>query len=102
MAATPISITLYKENDEVKGEYQRVIIPWKMLKRALKFKGLDENSIDEKTFDALAGFVCELFGNKFTVDELGNGADISEVFAVIQSVVSRAQGYFGPNPQMGK
>lgn len=102
MAATPVSITLYNENDEVKGEYQRLIIPWNMLKRALKFKEIDEKAVDEKTFDELAGFVCELFGNKFTIEELGEGADISEVFTVIQSVVARAGGYFSPNAAAGK
>lgn len=102
MSSTPIVLTLYDENDEIKGEYQRLIIPWNMLKRALKFKGLDESNTDEKTFDELAGFVCELFGNKFTIEDLGKGADISEVFTVIQAVVARAGGYFSPNMNAGK
>lgn len=100
MKNTPITITLYDENDEVKGEHQRLIIPWNMLKRALKFRELDTENLEE-TFDELAGFVCELFGNKFTVDELGEGCDIAEIFAVIQAVVARAGGYFGPNSQAG-
>lgn len=102
MAATPITITLYDENNEVKAEFQRLIIPWGMLKRALKFKGLDENSVDENMFDELGAFVCELFGNKFTLDDLSAGADISEVFAVINAVAARAAGYFAPNPPAGK
>ena len=73
MKNTPITITLYDENDEVKGEYQRLIIPWNMLKRALKFRELDTNNL-EKTFDELAGFVCELFGNRFTMEELGGAS----------------------------
>lgn len=100
MKNTPITITLYDENDEVKGEYQRLIIPWNMLKRALKFRELDTENLEE-TFDELAGFVCELFGNRFTTEELGEGCDIAEIFAVIQAVVARAGGYFGPNSQAG-
>ena len=100
MNNTPISITLYDENDEVKAEFQRLIIPWNMLKRALKFRELDTENLEE-TFDELAGFVCELFGNRFTADELGEGCDIAEMFAVIQAVVSRAGGYFAPNSQAG-
>ena len=100
MKNTPITITLYDENDEVKGEYQRLIIPWNMLKRALKFRELDTENLEE-TFDELAGFVCELFGNRFTAEKLGEGCDIAEIFAVIQAVVARAGGYFGPNSQAG-
>ena len=100
MKNAPISITLYDENDEVKGEYQRLIIPWNMLKRALKFRDLDTENLEE-TFDELAGFVCELFGNRFTAEELGEGCDISEIFAAIQAVVARAGGYFSPNSQAG-
>lgn len=95
--SSPICLTIYNENDEIKAEFQRLIIPWGMLKRALKFKGLNEANIDEQTFDELAGFVCELFGNKVTRQDIESGADISEVFAVIQAVVTRAGGYFGPN-----
>jgi hypothetical protein len=101
MNASPIILTLYDENDEIKATYQKLVIPWGMLKRSLKFKDLNENAMDDKAFDTIGGYVCELFCNKFTLSDLEAGADITEVFSVIQAVVARAGGYF-PNQQAGK
>lgn len=101
MNGSPIMLTLYNENDEVKAEYQKLIVPWGMLKRALKFKNLKESTTDEKTFDEVAGFVCELFNNKITLKDIEDGADISDVYSVIRSVVTRASTYF-PNAEAGK
>lgn len=97
MATEPIRITLYGENDEAIDEFQKNIIPWGMLKKALKMQDVTKKS-DEKTFDVLGTYVCELFGNKFTLEQLEKGADISEVIAVITEVTNRASAlYNDPN-----
>lgn len=98
MTGSPVEITFYDENDEEKETYKRMIIPWGMLKRALKFKDLDESNMNEKSFDELANFVCELFCNKFTTKDIDKYADVTQVFAVFRAVVARAQGYFPQNP----
>ena len=102
MANSPIQITIYDENDEVKLECKRLIIPWGMLKKALKLAKLEENQNQEEMFDDVANLIVEIFGNKFTLEDLEKGADIGEVFAVFKSIVSKASGYADPNLTAGK
>ncbi len=98
--ATPMQITLYDpETDEVKATYTRLFVPWKLLKQAIRLsKGLDANNMTEENLDALAGLVVEVFGNKFSIKELNEGADVSEMLAVLNIIVGRAGGAVPVNP----
>lgn len=98
MAGTPISITLYDADDEVIQTYTRSVVPWGILKRAVKMaKRLnvdmeDISNLNEEVIDELAGLVVIIFGDKFSIDDLDKGADISDMVAVIQQIVSKAGG----------
>lgn len=92
---TPIVITLYDpETDEVKATYSRAFIPWEILKAAIrlipKIEGKDATSLDEGIVDELAALVAEAFGNKFSAQEAGQGADLDEMSAVLMNIVARA------------
>ena len=104
MAGTPITFTLYDpKTDEVKKEYRRSFIPWKLLKEAVKVSKLlnkdkeDESSVSEETVDQLAGLVVAVFGDQFSIEDLNNGADVTEMISVIQQIVNKANGII-PNP----
>ena len=92
---TPITITLYDpETDEVKATYSRAFIPWEILKSAIrlipKIEGKNQAEIDEGVIDELAGLVAEAFGNKFSAQDLDQGADVEEMIVVLMNIVSRA------------
>jgi len=91
-ALKPIQITLYDpETDEVKGTYSRSYVPWKILKRAIRLQNsLDMESLSEEDLDQLTMLVVDVFGDKFTADDLEEGADIGEMMAVLVAVISRA------------
>ena len=95
-----MQITLYDPaTDEIKGTYTRVFVPWKLLKAAIKLaKDLDTKNMTEETVDALTGLVVEVFGNKFSAAELNEGADVSEMLAVLNTIVARAGGAVQVNP----
>ena len=97
---TPMTITLYDpKTDEVKETYTRLFVPWKLLKQAVRLtKDLDPNNMTEDSMDALAGLVVEVFGNKFSVADLNEGADVSEMIAVLNTIVTRAGGAVAANP----
>jgi hypothetical protein len=101
-ALAPIRLTLYNpETDEVIREYTRSFIPWELLKRALRLqKVLNTDEINESDLDELAGLVVAVFGDQFTVEQLNNGADMGEMLAVINAIVSRASQLIqgSPNP----
>lgn len=103
MPVTPIKLTLYDpETSEVKREFTRTFIPWRLLKSAIKLSkslhNLDENNLTDEDVDAIASLVVDVFGNQFTIDELNDGADLAEMMSVMQAVVSRARGATPGNP----
>jgi hypothetical protein len=93
-----LSITLYDNDNEVTAIYTRTFVPWKLLKRAIKLaKGLSTENMNETDIDELSALVVEVFGDKFTVDQLNDGADVGEMMSVLTGIMSIAQGT-GPNP----
>ena len=94
-----MKITLYDEDSEVKQSFTRSFVPWKLLKKAIKLsKGMNLEEISEEQVDALASLVVEAFGDKFSLDDLNDGADVTEMVTVLKTIVSTAGGSFGGNP----
>lgn len=91
---SPLKITLYDPGtDEEKATYSRNFVPWKLLKLAVGLaKDVDFENMTPESVDILAALVVEVFGNKFSVQELDEGADVSEMITVLQAIVSRAKG----------
>lgn len=98
MAGTAIKLTLYDpQTNEVKGEYTRLFVPWKLLKMAVRLsksigKSLNVEEMEEADVDALAALVVETFGDQFTLDDLNQGADIGEMVTVLNQIVAKAKG----------
>lgn len=95
-----MQITLYDENSEPVKSFTRGFVPWKLLKRAVRLaNSMDKAKMKEEDLDELAGLVVETFGNQFTVEQLNDGADVSEMMAVLTAIVSAASGSMAPaNP----
>lgn len=103
MALTPMRITLYDPaTSEVKGEYNQLFVPWRLLKVAVRLAKELGGAADlsDEQVDALAGLVVETFGNRFSVQDLESGADISEMMTVLQTIVGRASGSMKGNPTL--
>lgn len=104
MAMTPIELTLYDpETNEALKTYSRSFIPWEILKRAIRLqKSLNIQDMSEDNVDELASLVVAVFGDQFTLEQVNKGADIGEMAAVMQAVVTRAsqfvQGRSNGNP----
>jgi len=99
MPGTPLTITLYDENDEIIATYSRAFVPWRILKAAVRMaKNFDVNNMDEEDIDALSALVVETFGNKFSVEDLNNGADVTEMVAILQMIINKARGLLPSNP----
>jgi|SRR5271157_1311203 len=97
---TPIQITLYGPDDEVIKECSKLVVPWKILKRAMRLIQLqnkNETDLTEEDIDSIADLVVEAFGNQFTRQDLDDGADITDMMSVLQMIVNKAQGLI-PNP----
>jgi hypothetical protein len=99
---SPMRITLYDpETDEVKQEFTRMFVPWKLLKLAVRMaKSMDMENMTEEDIDTLSGLVVEVFGNRFSVADLDGGADVGEMVTVLNTIIGRARG-IGANPTPG-
>lgn len=93
MTGSAIRITLYDpETNEVRKEFTRLFVPWKLLKAAIRLsKTLDLNNITEEMMDDLAGLVVEIFGNQFSIADLNDGADVGEMITVLNQVMAKAK-----------
>mgnify|MGYP005813743775 CR=1 FL=1 len=108
MAGTPIVLTLYDpKTDELKARYQRSFIPWKVLKEAVKISSLtsgkknDETEYSEEMVDQISNLVISVFGDQFSREDLENGADITELIAVFNQIIAKANGIQANPPPAG-
>jgi hypothetical protein len=98
-SAQPIKLTFYNPEDgEIEHEYATCIIPWGILKRAMRFAkrfgsgagNLDIADLTDADIDEISGLVVDLFGDRFTMQDLANKTELTEVITVMQQIFTRA------------
>lgn len=91
--ATPMTLHVYGSDNEIQKTLTRSFVPWKLLKEAVKIaKHLNPDEMTDEDVDALTGLVVAVFGDQVSVQELNEGADISEMVAVLNQIVAKASG----------
>lgn len=113
MLLEPIKLTLYDpKTQEPIHTYQQNVITFAMLVAAIQLQEVfSENPeknrrwwwqkpiFDEKKqIETLLQLVTTFFGNQFTVKELREGADVSEVMTIIRAITGRAGKIVAENP----
>jgi len=96
--STPLKVTLYDpETNEVIHEFTQMFIPWRMFKAAIRISkqlgNVDLNdlaNLPEELYDELTALICEIFGHRFTPEELGNGAEFGDMIPVINQILAKA------------
>lgn len=99
----PIELKFYDDNDEVLDTHVLHRVKTKFLKNAIRLKKEigEPESMGEEQIDLLNNFIVEIFGNKFTADELEEKTDLIECYSVLGAIFSRANGLaaqFAKNP----
>lgn len=65
----------------------------RMLRKLLEIKKrMDFENIQEDELDELVAFVCEVFGNQFSVDDVYDGLPLEKLMPTITSVMNAASG----------
>lgn len=90
----PIELKFYDDNDEVTATHVVHRVKTKFLKIAIRLKKElgDPESMGEEQIDILNNFIVEIFGNKFTAEELEENTDLIECYSVLGSIFGRANG----------
>jgi hypothetical protein len=98
MSGTPITLNLYDSDDNVIKTLSRSVIPWGILKKAVRLmRKINTDNLSEQDVDEIAGLVVTIFGDKVTIDDLDKGADTSDMVATIMQIVTKAESLM-PNP----
>ena len=98
---SPMVINFYNsETNEREETFTRSFVPWKLLKVAVKLaKSLDPDNLSESDIDSLSGLVIAVFGDRFSSADLDEKADVTEMIAVLNQIVTRAKGInINPTP----
>jgi hypothetical protein len=108
--SSPIEITFYEADDEntVKARYTRSIVPWGVLKRAIKFaKSVDLTKLQDLSdfadlpddlADELSSIVVFAFGDRFSMLDLEKYVDTNDMMAVLNNILARAGNAANPTP----
>lgn len=97
----PLVLHLYDENNEITKTCTRTFVPWKMLKKGIRLqKQLGSKAPEEYEdgdIDELTAYVMAVFdGQGLSIELLDEQSDVTEMVAVIKSIVSRARGIMDP------
>lgn len=98
MTGTPMRITLYNKDGDGK-EFTRTFVPWRLFKNAVKtIQELDTKNLTDEMMDNLSALVVDAFDNQFSIQELKDGADLSEMIAVLNTIIAKARLNGNPTP----
>ena len=76
--------------DKVK-EFSTIRMRGRALKRMLEIQDVmqqadKEGVFTEEHYDLMCEFICEMFGNKFSTDELLDGMDLEEIYPAFSKI----------------
>lgn len=80
------------EDGEIKvKEFSTGRMRGRALKRMLEIqdvmeKASENNLFTEEHYDLMCEYICEMFGDKFTVDELLDGVDLDEIYPIFMNL----------------
>lgn len=80
------------ENEEVKEkEFSTIRMRGRALKRMLEIQDImvtasENDTFTEEHYDLMCEYICEMFGDKFTVDELLDGIDLDEIYPIFMKL----------------
>lgn len=80
-----IALEIEKESKLEKASFSTVRMRGRALKRMLEIQDIMKEAEEAEVFtqehyDLMCEFICELFGNQFTVDELLDGMDLEDIY----------------------
>lgn len=101
---SPMVIHLYDGEGEITKTITQTFVPWKMLKAAVKLAAtLNENEPTEEDIQGINDLIVATFQGKVTSDELDNGAEMTEMLAVVRQIVASSKSIdLNPTPPPAK
>ena len=105
---TPLKLTLYGVDNEIKREVTRSIIPWGILEKALDLQEQFENiefdkdqnpvGVNREQITQLTDFIVFMFDDTVQSEELKRGASLKDMFALYQQIFRMVSDIMPKNP----
>lgn len=105
---TPLKLTLYGVDNEIKREVTRSIIPWGILEKALDLQEQFENiefdkdqnpvGVNREQITQLTDFIVFMFDDTVQAEELKRGASLKDMFALYQQIFRMVSDIMPKNP----
>lgn len=83
--STPIELHFYNKKNEIIKTYSQSVIKWDFFKRAVKLTDRKPEKADN--LDMIYRFVCDFYGNRFSVRKLKKYTDVEQLLAVAGQIV---------------
>lgn len=85
--STPIELIFYNRKNEIVKTYSQSVIKWDFFKKAVKLTDRKPEKADN--LDMIYQFVCDFYGNRFSVRKLKKHTDVEQLLAVSGQIVMR-------------
>jgi len=85
-----MKITLKIEGQD--KEFIQDFIPARMFRKTMEMQSKLTKGVDEKALDSMAGYVVEMFGNQFTLDQFYDGLDARRMVPTITDTIKEIVG----------
>lgn len=80
-----IKLELLENEEVIEKEFSTIRMRGRALKRMLEIQDVMDKANEagiftEEHYDLMCEYICEMFGDKFSVDELLDGMDLDEIY----------------------
>ena len=88
-----IKLEMYEGGKLKKKEFSTIRMRGRALKRMLEItdimaKAGETGAFTQEHYDLMCEFICEMFGDKFSVDDLLDGMDLEEIYPVFTQLTT--------------
>jgi hypothetical protein len=92
----PLQLNFYNEDGTAEKTFTRSFVPWRIMKRAAKLMRLDVDNMDEETVQEMSALVVDVFGDKFSIDDVNDRTKPDEMMAVLNGIMAMVNGTQDP------
>ncbi|MDU2155783.1 MAG: hypothetical protein E6344_19730 [Clostridium sp.] len=86
-----IKLEIFENEEVIEREFSTIRMRGRALKRMLEIqdvmsKAENEGVFTQEHYDLMCEYICEMFGDKFSTDELLDGMDLDDIYPTFMKI----------------
>lgn len=86
-----IKLEIFENEEVIEREFSTIRMRGRALKRMLEIqdvmsKAENEGVFTQEYYDLMCEYICEMFGDKFSTDELLDGMDLDDIYPTFMKI----------------